>query len=238
MTPSHAPEAVKVELERLQEARADFVVKRNAMNAAVPAVDATPAERALYDERYKADHEAERALYRAALVFAQVATDNDFASLVTGLSAPAPGAGDDDYCPHCGGHATSIKSNDKVHPYRIICDGCGASSAHHGDYRACSLAWRRRVAVPHAPATRPDLPDVDESISKRWAGVIPLVEQITAEEGATVAFACQNPDFNGLPNEAVTVVRGPDWQEVTYRADTLAECLTAALASHRGGDAG
>lgn len=65
--------------------------------------------------------------------------------------------------------------------------------------------------------------------TKRWDGVIPLIEQILAEEGASVTFVCSNPDFNGLPNEAVTVLQGEDWQEVTYRADTLADCLRAAL---------
>lgn len=64
----------------------------------------------------------------------------------------------------------------------------------------------------------------------RWAGVIPLVEQISAEEGATVAFSGPNPDFNGLPNEAVTVQQGPGWYEQTYRGDTLADCLRQALA--------
>lgn len=63
----------------------------------------------------------------------------------------------------------------------------------------------------------------------RWAGVIELVEQITAEEGASVTFVCANPDFNGLPNEAVTVMQGEDWQEVTYRGDTLAACLQQAI---------
>lgn len=67
----------------------------------------------------------------------------------------------------------------------------------------------------------------------RWTGVIELIEQITAEEGASVTFVGSNPDFNGMPNEAVTVIQGEDWQDVTYRADTLADCLRAALA-HKG----
>ena len=68
-----------------------------------------------------------------------------------------------------------------------------------------------------------------EAVPHRWKGVIPLIEQITVEEGASVTFVCANPDFNGLPNEAVTVFQGEDWQEVTYRDDTLADCLRAAL---------
>jgi len=89
--------------------------------------------------------------------------------------------------------------------------------------RLYERAGQPAIAHP-APAS-----DAGEVVPSRWAGVIPLVEQITAEEGASVTFVCGNPDFNGLPNEAVTVFRGEDWQEETYRADTLAECLRAAL---------
>lgn len=63
----------------------------------------------------------------------------------------------------------------------------------------------------------------------RWADVIPLVEKITAEEGASVTFVGPNPDFNGLPGEAIIVTCGPHWKESFYRADTLADCLRAAL---------
>lgn len=55
-------------------AHADFVAKRDAMNAARPdSTNATRAEYALYDERYKADHEAEREHWRTAIRLAQVA---------------------------------------------------------------------------------------------------------------------------------------------------------------------
>lgn len=73
--------------------------------------------------------------------------------------------------------------------------------------------------------------EYSEQMRKRWEGVIPLVEHITAEEGATVTFGCANPDFNGLPNEAVTIVRGPNWTEETWRRDTLVGCLAAAVAA-------
>lgn len=49
-----------------------FVKARAAMNAAIPdAIHATPADRALYDERYRADHEAERVHWRTAIELAQ-----------------------------------------------------------------------------------------------------------------------------------------------------------------------
>lgn len=68
---------------------------------------------------------------------------------------------------------------------------------------------------------------------ERWRDVIPLVEQILAEEGAAVTFTGPNPDFNDLPNEAVGVTRSPGWFEKTYRADTLADCLRAAIADQQ-----
>lgn len=70
----------------------------------------------------------------------------------------------------------------------------------------------------------------------RWDGVPELVDQITDEEGATVTFTGQNPDFNGLPNEVVVIHRGPDWGEETFRADTLADCLKAAIRDQKDHD--
>ena len=64
---------------------------------------------------------------------------------------------------------------------------------------------------------------------KRWVGVPSLVELITNEEGATVTFTGPNPDCNGLPDEVVIVNKGPIWEDRTYRANTLSECLVAAI---------
>lgn len=68
----------------------------------------------------------------------------------------------------------------------------------------------------------------------RWLGVGPLVDKLCeAHEGTAVIFTGQNPDFNGLPNEAVTVVTAPDWKDVVYRGDSLVECLNEALTDVR-----
>jgi hypothetical protein len=48
-----------------------FCSARAAMNEAIPTITVTPAERALYDERYKADHETERAHWSTAIKLAQ-----------------------------------------------------------------------------------------------------------------------------------------------------------------------
>lgn len=66
------------ELEGLLAKAADaweaFVTARERMNAAIPSLDATQAERAVYDERYKADHAAEREHWQTAIGLAQHAT--------------------------------------------------------------------------------------------------------------------------------------------------------------------
>jgi hypothetical protein len=58
-------------MSAVEEKRQAFELARERMNAARPdPVHATQAERALYDERYQADNEAERAYRIAALEFA------------------------------------------------------------------------------------------------------------------------------------------------------------------------
>lgn len=57
-----------------------------------------------------------------------------------------------------------------------------------------------------------------------------LLQTITAEEGAMVTFTGSNPDFNGLPNEAVTVCNAATgWSDHVFRADTIEACLQAAV---------
>jgi hypothetical protein len=72
---------------------------------------------------------------------------------------------------------------------------------------------------------------VMSTAEKRWFGVSRLVDEILSEEGATVTFSGPNPDFNGLPNEVITVVRGPAWTDETFRGDTLVDCLNQAISS-------
>ena len=59
-----------------------------------------------------------------------------------------------------------------------------------------------------------------------------LIDALTDGEGDTVTFCCKNPDFNGLPNECVTVnASWTDWQDRDFRADTRQACLEMALAA-------
>ena len=151
-------------------------------------------------------------------------------------------------CPFCGGEAATEVDDEDFDVARGICKDCGACGpfVDLSDYPttaaardAAGTAWDSRAAPPTTLDTigshfgngggfDPGRAG-GEAVPHRWKGVIPLIEQITVEEGASVTFVCANPDFNGLPNEAVTVFQGEDWQEVTYRDDTLADCLRAAL---------
>lgn len=56
-----------------------------------------------------------------------------------------------------------------------------------------------------------------------------LINQLRAEEGASVLICCQNPDFNGLKNERV-VCQAPftKWAEEPFDGDTLVEALRNA----------
>lgn len=66
------------------------------------------------------------------------------------------------------------------------------------------------------------------------SALIAALDLLTAEEGATVTFCADNPDFNGLPNCCVFVnASWTDWEDVAFRADTRQECLDHALAAMR-----
>jgi len=84
MTEPYDAERLKGLIEAASSAWSDFCTKREAMNSAIPSLDASPAERALYDERYKADHEAEREHFRTALELA-----HSSAAIATALAAQA-----------------------------------------------------------------------------------------------------------------------------------------------------
>lgn len=67
--------------------------------------------------------------------------------------------------------------------------------------------------------------------------ILQAINELRAEEAASVLIPCQNPDFNGLPNEAVTVCGSwTDWEDRLYQADTLGQALANALADKRKAD--
>ncbi len=59
--------------------------------------------------------------------------------------------------------------------------------------------------------------------------ILQLIDELRADEGASVLILCQNPDFNGQKNEAVICQAGfTKWAEERFDGDTLVEALRAA----------
>ncbi len=57
-----------------------------------------------------------------------------------------------------------------------------------------------------------------------------MLNALREEEGATVTFCCDNPDFNGLPDRCIYCNASfTNWQDLDFRADTLEQCLSMAL---------
>lgn len=57
-----------------------------------------------------------------------------------------------------------------------------------------------------------------------------LIDLLTDGEGDAVTFCSRNADFNGLPNDCITInASWTDWQDRDFRADTRADCLRMAF---------
>lgn len=73
-------------------------------------------------------------------------------------------------------------------------------------------------------ATMNAFPQILDAI-EAWS----LIEQLRANEGATIEICCSNPDFNGQPNEVVVITDDwTAWKPRRFGADTLLEALRAA----------
>lgn len=60
--------------------------------------------------------------------------------------------------------------------------------------------------------------------------VLGMIDQLRKNEGSSVIIHCSNPDFNGLPNECISVVdEWTEWEERDFRDNTLLGCLQAAI---------
>jgi hypothetical protein len=61
--------------------------------------------------------------------------------------------------------------------------------------------------------------------------IVNILEELRAEEGASVCILCKNPDFgNNLKNEGVICQAGfTGWKEERFDGDTLLEALGNAV---------
>lgn len=79
----------------------------------------------------------------------------------------------------------------------------------------------------NAPQAQPALPASTGSVAQEcWN----IVEELRAPEGSAVIILCPNPDFNGLPNQAVEVCADwTGWQDKRFSGNTVLECLRNAV---------
>jgi hypothetical protein len=62
--------------------------------------------------------------------------------------------------------------------------------------------------------------------------IMTLVDRLREKEGAAVTIVCDNPDFNGQPDRAISVCDDwTNWEERTFRGKFLITCLQDALAA-------
>ncbi|CDX20115.1 hypothetical protein MPLA_1190066 [Mesorhizobium sp. ORS 3359] len=60
------------------------------------------------------------------------------------------------------------------------------------------------------------------------------IDSLRGEEGNSVTFVCDNPDFNGQPNAKV-ICHGAwtEWTDRAFTGDTVGKALAAALAEYQ-----
>lgn len=66
--------------------------------------------------------------------------------------------------------------------------------------------------------------------------ILNAIDLLREDEGNTVTFVCDNPDFNGLPNARI-VCNGnwTGWEDRVFSADTVMAALQMALAEQMKG---
>lgn len=70
--------------------------------------------------------------------------------------------------------------------------------------------------------------DAADTLDRLQAIIDPL-NRLREDEGNTVTFLCPNPDFNGLPDEAIEIIADwTNWVSWRFSGNTLAECLQSA----------
>lgn len=196
---------------------------REAMNAAVPGNRmSTPAERALYDERYKADHAAEREHHRTAIRLAQSAREIanalqsegwraiETAPYVTRVEIRAgsmtfiaelhPGVSEDEDGNACDQWAASI---DGEHPPCWTDGGCWASNANEMQSLQ-PTAWR--PAPPEGEGGMRIILDVDDVNDASKALSLALEQQRRDDGGDFGYWSAADPDFSAYVRATKTGV--------------------------------
>ncbi|TGT72957.1 hypothetical protein EN802_13850 [bacterium M00.F.Ca.ET.159.01.1.1] len=60
-----------------------------------------------------------------------------------------------------------------------------------------------------------------------------IIQDLRADEGSAVEILCDNPDFNGQPNNAVICCGDwTDWQQIRFTGDSIDAALGVAMAAY------
>lgn len=91
------------------------------------------------------------------------------------------------------------------------------------------MCMRGSVALATQRARIAELLDANnrfEQDGRNWR----IINKLRAGEGSSVEVLCDNPDFNGQPNNAVVCNGGwTDWQNVRFTGETVGAALGAAM---------
>jgi hypothetical protein len=65
--------------------------------------------------------------------------------------------------------------------------------------------------------------------------ILEAIDELTYEEGDTVTFCCENPDWDSCENDNVIICSGDwtSWTDIHYKGRTRIDCLQEALKDHR-----
>ncbi|MES2602136.1 MAG: hypothetical protein V4602_15140 [Pseudomonadota bacterium] len=79
-------------------------------------------------------------------------------------------------------------------------------------------------------ALRAQPADAGEPVAWRDVEMMRLINLLRSNEGDSVTILCNNPDFNGQPNNAVVCNGGwTNWEDRRFSQDTLLDALSAAM---------
>jgi len=137
--------------------------------------------------------------------FVRLATPHPQTNLqenLAGSQTAAPASGEVERCANCDGEGESIKSDDKLHPYRVVCKTCGNGTANHGDFKASWQAWRRRP-TPSEGARDSALEEADAArylIRKGGAYYRPNAQGYTRNKAEAGRYTLVEAIFYSHPN--------------------------------------
>lgn len=74
---------------------------------------------------------------------------------------------------------------------------------------------------------------IEKSVTATAVALHDAINILRQDEGSSVIILCDNPDYNGLPNNAILCCGDwTDWEERRFAADSLLGCFDLALEAY------